>query len=59
MLIVHIKRLRKEGKYPSLLFQKMGEEDLSKAIKDKYDAFIGKMGLDVKNISNKEVNFTT
>jgi hypothetical protein len=58
-LIACITGLRKAGEDPSLLFHKMGERALSEAMKEKFDTFRGKRGLDVKRINDKEVRFTT
>jgi hypothetical protein len=58
MLIACIIGLRKAGEDSSLLFLKMGERALSETIKYKYDTFIGKHGLDVKKINEKEAKFT-
>jgi hypothetical protein len=59
VLISCIIGLSKVDKDPSLLFHKMGERSLSEAMKDKFDTFKGKRGLDVKSISEKEVRFMT
>jgi hypothetical protein len=57
MLIACIIRLSKACEDPSLLFQKMGERALFEAMKEKFDTFRGKRGMDVNRISEKEVRF--
>jgi hypothetical protein len=59
VLIPCITGLGKASQDLLLFFLKMGERSLYEAIKDKYDTFRGKSGLDMKSINDKGVRFTT
>ena len=52
-------RVDKGRRRLDLIVSQMGEWSLFETIKDKYDTFRGKHGLDVKRISDPEVKFMT
>jgi len=58
-LIACITGLPKDGEDPGILFNKVEEQALFESMKDKFDTFRGKRGLDVKRINNKNVRFVT
>jgi hypothetical protein len=59
-LITQIISFPTVGVYPKTLFSnKAREKVLSKAMKDKFNTFIGKMGMDVTNIRDDVVHFMT
>jgi hypothetical protein len=58
-MIARIKWLPKANNDLKLLFKKVGERALSKLMKEKFQTLRGKRGLDVKNISETNVQFAT
>jgi hypothetical protein len=58
-LIACITGLPKAGEDPTILFNKEGERALSESMKEKFQTFRGKRGLDVKNINDNNVRFAT
>jgi hypothetical protein len=59
MLISCITGLCKAKEYLGLFFNKMRERALFESMKEKFDAFRGKRGLDIKRINEKELRFMT
>jgi hypothetical protein len=56
-LIACIIGLPKSNKDLTTFFNKRGERSLSELMKEKFQTFRGKMGLDVKNINDNNVRF--
>jgi hypothetical protein len=58
-LIAHITELPKSSEDLTILFNKSREIALSNSMKENFQTFKGKRGLDVKNINDTNVWFTT
>jgi hypothetical protein len=58
-LIAWITGLPKVGEDISLLFHKVGERSLSELMKENFQTFRGKKGMDVKKINDDNLQFAT
>jgi hypothetical protein len=60
LVVAWITGFPKAGEDPTTLFtNKVGEKALSENMKDKFNTFRGKRGLDITNISDDVVRFAT
>jgi hypothetical protein len=57
VLIACNRVLPKVGEDMAIFFNEVGERSLSDSMKEKFQKFRGKKGLDVKNINDKNVQF--